>query len=686
MGEESPKPASTPTGAVFLSYASQDAEAAQRICAALRSAGVEVWFDQSELRGGDVWDRQISKQIRECALFIAVISAHTDARSEGYFRREWRVAVDRTRDIADDEPFLLPVVIDGTPDATARVPDKFREVQWTRLLSGETSPAFVGRVSRLLSQERHASRVASEPRRLSTLLAPGFKEPAWKAGAFWRSKRVPWLIVAAVVIAVGYFWADTFVRSKRVAGGGGTSLLAARSVAQSKVPDKSIAVLPFVDLSEKKDQEYFSDGLSEELIDLLTKVPDLRVPARTSSFYFKGQHVTIADIAKALSVAHLLEGSVRKAGNTIRVTAQLVRADNGYHLWSETYDREVKDVFKVQDEIAGAVVSTLKLKLAPRQQATNSHRPSNPEAYNQYLLGRKFYDRSNLDGYRRSVEAYRKAIELDPRYAAAYAELAISEFYVANLSGDLAGKQQALATADKAVMLAPDEADGYAARGILRPDVSLDWTGAQADIERALAYDPGNSTVQRRYGVLLADLGRLQEAIAATKKATASDPLSSSAWSNLSYHLLLDHQFAAAHEAVRRALEIEPESVYALTNLGKLQLLQGEAAEALTTFRQIGDGGFRLSGIAMAEHILGYAKDSQQSLDALIAKDAQHGAYQAAEVYAWRGEKDKAFDWLERAYREHLGGVFQIKVDPLLASLRDDPRFVAMLRKMQLPE
>src|SRR5450631_1489693 len=141
MGEESPKPASTPTRAVFLSYASQDAEAAQRICAALRSAGVEVRFDQSELRGGDVWDRQISKQIRECALFIAVISAHTDARSEGYFRREWRVAVDRTRDIADDEPFLLPVVIDGTPDATARVPDKFREVQWTRLLSGETSPA-----------------------------------------------------------------------------------------------------------------------------------------------------------------------------------------------------------------------------------------------------------------------------------------------------------------------------------------------------------------------------------------------------------------------------------------------------------------------------------------------------------------------------------------------------------------
>ena len=176
------------------------------------------------------------------------------------------------------------------------------------------------------------------------------------------------------------------------------------------------------------------------------------------------------------------------------------------------------------------MVSTLKLKLAPRQQATNSHRPSNPGAYNQYLLGRKFYDRSNLNGYRRSVEAYRKAIELDPRYAAAYAELAISQFYVANLSGDPEGKQQALAIAEKAVMVAPDEADGYAARGILRPDVSLDWTERKRILRERWHTIRATARVQRRYGVLLANLGRLNEAIAATKKATESDPLSSSAW------------------------------------------------------------------------------------------------------------------------------------------------------------
>ena len=216
--------------------------------------------------------------------------------------------------------------------------------------------------------------------------------------------------------------------------------------------------------------------------------------------------------------------------------------------------------------------------------------------------------------------------------------------------------------------------------------VSWDWTGAQADIEKALAYDPGDSTIQRRYGVLLADLGRLPEAMAATKKATESDPLSSTAWSNLSYDLLLDRQYVAAHAAVRRALEIDPESVYGLTNLGKIQLLGGKPAEALPTFRQIGDPGFRQSGIAMAEHTLGHTKESQQALDALIAKDAQHAAYQITEVYAWRGEKNQAFDWLERAYQQRVAGVVQIKIDPLLSSLRSDARYAAMLRKMQLPE
>jgi TolB-like protein/DNA-binding winged helix-turn-helix (wHTH) protein/Tfp pilus assembly protein PilF len=502
-----------------------------------------------------------------------------------------------------------------------------------------------------------------------------------------RRVLVPAIAVLVVVLAAGsLWWWLSRSHGEPVAAEVAASAAHGAKSAVAPVPDKSIAVLPFVDLSEKKDQEYFSDGLSEELIDLLTKVPDLRVPARTSSFYFKGQHATIAQIARALSVAHVLEGSVRRDGNTIRVTAQLVRADNGYHLWSESYDRELKDIFQVQDEIAGAVVTALKLKLAPGQLALNSHRTSSTEAYNQYLLGRQFDDRPDLEGFRHAVGAYRKAIQLDPNYAAAYAGLAIAQSYVADQIGDAAGWQQAAAAADKAVILAPDDAYGYAARGFLRSIASWDWSGAQADFEKALALDPSDSTLQRRYGGLLASLGRLPEAIAATHRAIELDPLSSSAWQNLTNYLMANRQFAAAHEANRRALEIQPESIYALNDLGTLQLLEGNRVEALATFHRVGVEGLSLSGIAMAEHALGHAQESQQARDKLVAKDAQDAAYQIAEVCAWRGEKDAAFDWLERAYKQHDGGLSDIKNDLLLAPLHGDPRFAAMLTKMRLPK
>jgi serine/threonine protein kinase/Tfp pilus assembly protein PilF len=460
-------------------------------------------------------------------------------------------------------------------------------------------------------------------------------------------------------------------------------------VAASLSPTRSIVVLPFVDMSEKKDQEYFSDGLSEELIELLGKTPGLRVIPRTSSFYFKGRAETLETIAAQLRVANVLEGSVRKSGNRLRVTAQLIRADTSEQLWSESYDRDLRDVFKVQDEIAGAVVAALKVKLAPGQQAANLHRTSNPEAHNQYLLGRQFFERGTLDGFRRAAEAYRKAVDLDPRYAGAYAELAISESFVADPSGDAAGQQRALAAADKAVELAPEEADAYAARAYMRLRRTWDWNGAQADFEKALTYDSTdstNSTLQLRYAMLLGAFGRLPEGIAAAKKATELDPLSSFAWWVLSGYLAYGQQFAAAHEALRRALEIQPESPILLASLGSLQLDEGNATEALTTFRQVSAEEARLWGVAMAEHTLGHAKESQQALDQFIARGGQAKAYNIAEIYAWRGENDKAFEWLDRAFQQRSSDLWGLKNDTTLASLRRDARFTAMLRKMNLPE
>jgi TolB-like protein/Flp pilus assembly protein TadD len=437
-------------------------------------------------------------------------------------------------------------------------------------------------------------------------------------------------------------------------------------------------------MSEKRDQEYFSDGLTEELLDLLVKIPGLRVIARTSSFSFKGKSDDIPTIARQLNVDNILEGSVRKSGNRLRVTTHLIRAATGEELWSETYDRELKDVFQMQDEIAESVIGALKLKLAPQWSVSNTHYTSNTEAYNQYLIGRQLQDRGTVDGRRRAVEAYRKAIELDPRYAAAYAALSISQSALATFAGDAASLREAMAAADTAIALAPDQADGYEARGPLRYLGSWDWAGAQADFERALAYKPGDINIQRRYGVLLVCLGRLPQAIALLKRITESDPLSAQAWNYLGYASALDGQFDAARMGIRRAIELKPESLYFRYSLGLLELRDGHASEALAAFRDVDSEALRLFGLAVAEHTLGQPQESQQALDELIAKDAQHAAYQIAAVYAWRGEKDRAFDWLARAYQEHDTGLCGIKTDPMFAALRADARYSAMLAKIHL--
>ncbi|HYX75427.1 MAG TPA: TIR domain-containing protein [Steroidobacteraceae bacterium] len=673
-----------PAKAVFLSYASQDGEAARHIADALHAAGIEVWFDQSELRGGDAWDRQIRKQIHDCALFMPIISGTTQGRLEGYFRREWRLAVDRTHDMAEGKPFLVPVVIDDTKDQDAEVPDAFRRVQWSRLPAGSTPPAFIARVSQLLSPPlAHGPGQA----RLASPSATTVREPPPSRVASRATQRVLLTIAAVVVIGIGYLALDKFLLSKRPGSRvqSPAHIGQPAALAQSAIPEKSIAVLPFVDMSEKNDQAYFSDGLSEEMIDLLSQLQDLRVPARTSSFSFKGKSDDIPSIARKLRVAHVLEGSVRRAGNMVRVTVQLIRADSGYHLWSKTYDREFKDIFQVQDEIAAAVVEALKVKLGPTQPAA-AHRSSNPEAYNQYLLGRQFHRRGNPDGWRRAIEAFHKANALDPHYAAAYASLALSEYVLADSAGDATGQRQAMADAERAVTLAPQEADGYVSRGVLRMNFGWDWSGAEADLEKALALDPTSDKVQGNYATLVERLGRLPEAVEVGRRATEIDPLSAIAWSNLGQYLTFHRDYPAAHEALRRCLEINPESSYGGHHLAILQLLEGNAVGGLATARKVGIEFFRLTDVAMAEHSLGHVKESQQALEELIARHALDGAYQVSEALAWRGEKDKAFEWLERAYQQRDGGLSEVKVDLLLDSLHGDRRFKALLRKLNLPE
>jgi len=448
------------------------------------------------------------------------------------------------------------------------------------------------------------------------------------------------------------------------------------------VSDKSIAVLPFLDMSEKHDQSYFSDGLTEEMINLLAQIPDLQVIARTSSFHFQGKQVPIAEIGAILGVANVLEGSVRRSGTTVRVTAQLIRADSGVHLWSQTYDRDVKDIFELQDEIADAVVAALKLKLLASP-VVDLHRSDNPEAYNDYLLGRQLGRRGNLKDYERAIAAYRRAIELDPGYAAAYAGLSFNETALANYNQDRTGFARANEAAEKALALAPQLADAYRARAGYRLEM-LDFAGARADGERALTLAPGDSAVQSLYGVQIAAFGKIRQAITAMGKAVELDPLNSYAWGNMGLFLTMDRDYPAARRALNRALAISPDSDALHFALGQLDMLEGRFPDAMAEFAKEGNAGARRMSDALLEHARGDEPKSEQALNDLIAAHAGDMAYQVGDVYAWRGDKDKAFEWLERAYQQRDSGLNGIAYDPLLAGLAGDPRRDKLLKELAL--
>ncbi len=374
------------------------------------------------------------------------------------------------------------------------------------------------------------------------------------------------------------------------------------------INEKSIAVLPFLDMSEKKDQGYFSDGLSEELITLLAQIQDLQVIARTSSFHFRNQAVSLKEIARTLGVAHVLEGSVRRAANTVRVTAQLIRTDDGVHLWSQSYDRDVKDIFQVQDEIAAAVVASLKLKLL----ALNSdpHRSDSPEAYNQFLLARQFGRRGNVEDIERAIAAYQEAIALDPNYAAAYAGLSFTETAIGASTQDAARFALARDAAEKALQLAPQLVDAYRARAQFRLE-TLDFAGARADSETALSLAPGESTVQSLYGVQIAAFGKIPQAITAMKRAIDLDPLSGYAWANVGLLQTMTDDYPAARKSIERALAINPTADAFHFALGQLDLLQGRLAEAQAEFQKQGTEANRRMGVAMVEHANGRDRQSQ---------------------------------------------------------------------------
>lgn len=456
-----------------------------------------------------------------------------------------------------------------------------------RALRGELDRIVQKALAR--SPEARYRRVEELAADLGQYLSPG----TVAAPARGTSTRLALGLAALAVVVVGGWLLARGGGLAPVAPGVGT-----RSAGTAPVSDASIAVLPFVDMSERQDQGYFSDSLSEELIDMLAQIRGLEVIARTSSFYFRNRPATVPEIAAALHVATVLEGSVRKSGDSIRVTAQLIRADTGVHLWSQTYDRGVTDVFKVQDDIAAAVVSALKVRLLPSQQIDNPYRSAVPEAYAQYLKGRQAGLRGTLEDYRAALDAYRRAVALDPGYVVAAVGVSLAETHVAVYTNDQAGFARAAAAAERALALAPQQPYGYQARAYLRMN-TLDMAGARDDAARAVALSPGESKLQNTYGATLACLGLLDEAIGTMRRAIELDPLNSDAWMNLGYYQTATRDYRGARQALSRALTLNPSADNIHLLMAQLELVEGRADAAAAEFAKDGDEADRAMGEAL---------------------------------------------------------------------------------------
>jgi TolB-like protein/Tfp pilus assembly protein PilF len=461
------------------------------------------------------------------------------------------------------------------------------------------------------------------------------------------------------------------------------------SVAQSAITsttsavattDRSIAVLPFVNMSADKEQEYFADGISEELLNLLVKVPELRVIARTSSFAFKGKDVGIAEIAQKLNVAHVLEGSVRRSGDTLRITAQLIRASDSSHLWSETYDRRMTDVFEVQDEIASAVVDQLKIKLLGGAPKT---RPTDPRAYALYLRARQIARQYTEVALEQSIALYKQAIAIDSSYAAAWVGLAT--VYVGQVDADFRypdeGMRAAREALDKALAIEPNFAAAHASLAWIAIFYDRDLAAAAGHLEHALALEPANPDILGVAAVLARRLGRLDQAIAIGEYLVTLDPANPDWHSGLAFAYRFAGRLDEAISESRTVLSLSPDYIWGRRVIGEILLQKGDAHAALLEMQQESDEQARMTGLAMVYHALGRKTESDATLADAIEKFHKTSAHPIAVVLAFRGEDDRAFEWLNKAVQHNDPDLGATALQPMLARLHSDSRWLPFLRE-----
>ena len=523
--------------------------------------------------------------------------------------------------------------------------------------------------------ERGAQRISStEIVILALLLAVG-------GGLLWRFERAP----NALAVAAQTRSPDAAQRNPGIT----TRDASAHAI---EIPAKSVAVLPLNNESGEKDQQYFSDGLSEDLINALSQFAGLKVISRNSSFQFRDSKQPSAAIGRALGVAHLLEASVQKLGNEVRISAELVNAADGSTLWSQHYDRPYKDLFTLQDDITSAVADALKAKLLDGGGAVaQSDRPpsGNQDAWNAYSRGRFYGLLIDPEDARKAIGFYEQAIALDPRYARAYASLSYAQTTLA--ATFLAGEAQrqayakGRAAANRALQLDPEMARAHVARGLLLASADFDWSGAEAEYGRAVMLSPNDGQAKFELGNLLSTLGHPNQAIPLIRQSIAIDPRNSGNRYWLAWDLAAVGQPEAAEQSARKAIELTPGKSFLPTGLAIIQIQRGQIKAALATAQQEPPGPWHEFALTLTLQVGGDRGAADAALKTLIAGNAEGMAYQIAEVYGLRKQPDDVFAWLDRAWANRDPGIDRLLTDPFILPYKSDPRFAAFCRKVGLP-
>jgi len=503
-------------------------------------------------------------------------------------------------------------------------------------------------------------------------------------------KKLNNTIILVMALAIAYFAYDKFVlsgkREAAVAEAARQEAVGPAAAETPTEPDKSVAVLPFVDMSPGQDQAYFTDGLTENLLNALAQLSDLKVAGRTSSFAFKGRNEDLRSIGEQLGVANLLEGSVQKSGERVRITAQLVSAADGYHLWSQTYDRTLEDIFAVQDEIAGEVAGAMQVALLGHDEVA-AQKPASEHAgaaYNDYLKGLYEQNRGNMESNERAVAYFHRALDEDPNLALAWAGLAVSLDYVTGFGdGDFgAGYEEARASALRALEIDPDLPEGHFALAGIQQSFDWDWKAAEASLNQALALRPGDTKIRRDLALLKSMLGKRDEAFAEYQLVAEQDPLDLGAQMSLANSLRVRGRYGEALAILDHVQEIDPTRPVLHWQKGNVYFRQGDYQRALDEYSQEAFTFLRYTGQAVCFHHLGQQEQAVKALQSLIGSQGESASYQIATVYSQWGDPDNAMIWLERGYKIRDPGLQYLSLDEMFDPMMGDPRFQAFLRKM----